>query len=110
MAKLAECRVCGKPYKICINCGRSGSGYNWRRVACSPECGDIYLQRIIESRQEKPDEEALQENKKEEKVEIKEETPVIKTEPEKEKAPSKKTASKKTFSPKNIFEADKTYY
>lgn len=108
MAKLAKCRVCGKPYKICINCGRSGSGYNWRRVACSPECGDIYLQRIIESRRTEPVEEASQKIEQEEKVE----TP--KSDEQKETVTKKQSPKEdliergKSFSTKKIFKADKT--
>lgn len=88
MAKLAECKVCGKPYEVCLNCQRGASGYNWRRVACSPECGDIYLKRVIESRREKPVEETSQKKEKVEKTEAK-------TEDVKEVKEIKKTAKEK---------------
>ena len=107
MAKFAECRVCGKLYKVCINCqsGRTGSTYNWRRVACSPECGDIYLQRVIESRKPKPVEKASQkeEIKEEVKEEVKEEIKeTVETEPV-----VKKPHRSKAFSRKKTFDADR---
>lgn len=44
------CRVCGTIYEAC-NSARSGSNvFNWREVACSPECGMAYLDRIAASR------------------------------------------------------------
>lgn len=44
------CRVCGATYEAC-NSARSGSNaFNWREVACSPECGMVYLDRITASR------------------------------------------------------------
>jgi len=44
-----NCRVCGKPYTPCKN-PRFDGAFNWKEVACSPECGEIYLQQILESR------------------------------------------------------------
>jgi len=50
MAKaIKKCRVCGKEYEYCRTF-RSGSGFRYQDVACSPECGSIYLSAIIESR------------------------------------------------------------
>ena len=44
------CRVCGATYEAC-NSARSGSSaFNWHEVACSPECGMVYLYRITASR------------------------------------------------------------
>lgn len=44
------CRVCGATYEAC-NSARSGSSaFNWREVACSPECGMVYLDRVTASR------------------------------------------------------------
>ena len=44
------CRVCGATYEAC-NSARSGNGaFNWREVACSPECGMVYLNKITASR------------------------------------------------------------
>ena len=50
-----SCRVCGKEYEPCRTATRRPNVFHWQEVACSPECGAIYLQRIIESR--KPAEE-----------------------------------------------------
>jgi len=44
------CRVCGKKYEPCRTAVRRPNVFHWQEVACSPECGEIYLQRIIESR------------------------------------------------------------
>lgn len=51
-----SCRVCGKEYEPCRTASRRPNVFHWQEVACSPECGAIYLQRIIESRNpaEKP--------------------------------------------------------
>lgn len=43
------CRVCGKEYDTCRTPNPSGI-FRWRDVACSPRCGQIYLTRIMESR------------------------------------------------------------
>jgi len=44
------CRVCGVKYEAC-NSARTGSGvFNWREVACSPECGMAYLEKVTASR------------------------------------------------------------
>lgn len=53
MAKrMKECRVCGAQYAAC-NSARTGSTvFNWREVACSPECGEIYLERVLAARAE----------------------------------------------------------
>lgn len=48
--QIKTCRVCGTAYEAC-NSARSGSNaFNWREVACSPECGMVYLDRITASR------------------------------------------------------------
>lgn len=44
------CRVCGKQYEACRSANRTAGVFRWQEVACSPECGSIYLQRINESR------------------------------------------------------------
>lgn len=48
-AKL-KCRVCGKEYDACRTARKNTKVFHWQEVACSPECGAIYLQRINESR------------------------------------------------------------
>lgn len=44
------CRVCGKEYAACRNVKKVPGVFRWQEMCCSPECGDIYLQRVIESR------------------------------------------------------------
>lgn len=43
------CRVCGKEYEAC-HTQRPVTVFRWQEVACSPECGSIYLAQIEESR------------------------------------------------------------
>lgn len=45
-----KCRVCGKEYEACRSANRAAGVFRWQEVACSPECGAVYLQRINESR------------------------------------------------------------
>lgn len=45
-----NCRVCGKVYEACRSIKTGDTVFNWREVACSPECGKIYLQRVMASR------------------------------------------------------------
>lgn len=47
---IKKCRVCGKEYEACRNANRIAGVFRWREVACSPECGAVYLQKIEESR------------------------------------------------------------
>lgn len=48
--QIKTCRVCGATYEAC-NSARTGDKiFNWREVACSPECGMVYLDRITASR------------------------------------------------------------
>lgn len=49
MAK-RTCRVCGKQYEACKAAMKSTGSFRWQEVACSQECGGIYLQRVLESR------------------------------------------------------------
>ena len=47
---MKKCRVCGKEYEACRSANRVAGVFRWQEVACSPECGSIYLKRINESR------------------------------------------------------------
>ena len=64
---IKKCRVCGKPYKACRTIRNVAGVFRWQEVACSPECGSIYLARIEESRRVKSvevkDENAVEESK-----------------------------------------------
>lgn len=46
---IKKCRVCGKEYEAC-HTQRPATVFRWQEVACSPECGSIYLAQIEESR------------------------------------------------------------
>ena len=47
---IKRCRVCGKAYEACRTIRNIAGVFHWQEVACSPECGSIYLARIEESR------------------------------------------------------------
>ena len=49
---MKKCRVCGKEYPACRSARRGDGVFRWKEVACSPECGAIYLARVLESRGE----------------------------------------------------------
>ena len=72
MAKgIKKCRVCGKEYEAChTQRPNLNNEFRWQEVACSPECGQIYLQRIIESRSKKVDEPTAVEEKPVEEPEV----------------------------------------
>ncbi len=52
MAAKKVCRVCGKEYEACRSTKVNPNIFRWQDVACSPECGTVYLNRVIESRKE----------------------------------------------------------
>lgn len=45
------CKICGREYDYCKT-NRPVDIFRWQDVACSPEHGSIYFERIIESRKE----------------------------------------------------------
>lgn len=45
-----KCRVCGKLYTACRTVNPVPGAYNWREVACSPECSMEYIRRVTEAR------------------------------------------------------------
>lgn len=51
---IKKCRVCGKEYVACRSAKRGAGIFRWQEVACSPECGVIYLQQINKSRELSP--------------------------------------------------------
>lgn len=53
------CRVCGATYEACQSVRTGSPVFNWREVACSPECGEIYLKRVMEARSPKNTEQAV---------------------------------------------------
>ena len=46
------CRVCGAVYEACKTVRTGSAVFNWREVACSPECGMKYLDKVVASRNE----------------------------------------------------------
>lgn len=60
MARVMKtCRVCGKQYEACHTPNTSGV-FRWRDVACSRECGSIYLERVMASRKPQNDADAVE--------------------------------------------------
>lgn len=47
---IKTCRVCGKSYEACRTINRTVGVFRWQEVACSPECGSVYLNEINKSR------------------------------------------------------------
>lgn len=47
---MKNCRVCGKSYEACRTVSKAPGVFRWQEVACSPECGAIYLQKVHEAR------------------------------------------------------------
>lgn len=45
-----KCRVCGKLYTACRTVNPVPGAYNWREVACSPECSVEYIRRVTQAR------------------------------------------------------------
>jgi hypothetical protein len=48
--RTVPCRVCGKLFVPCNKSSRSLGAFNYRSVACSPECGAEYLRRVQAAR------------------------------------------------------------
>lgn len=71
MDPLMKCRTCGKEFVPCRSARLQDSVFRWREVACSPECGAIYLQKINESRNPAPKKEKKSRAKKHESAESK---------------------------------------
>ena len=49
------CRVCGKMFTPCNKTSGALGAFNYREVACSPECGAEYLRRVQVARQKSSD-------------------------------------------------------
>lgn len=47
---MKTCRVCGRLYEACRTVNNALGVFRWQEVACSPECGSVYLQKLNESR------------------------------------------------------------
>lgn len=46
----ASCRVCGKQFIPCAKSSKEIGAFNYMEVACSPECGEEYLKRVLAGR------------------------------------------------------------
>lgn len=49
------CRVCGKMFTPCNKTSGALGAFNYREIACSPECGAEYLRRVQAARQKPSD-------------------------------------------------------
>lgn len=48
---MLKCRVCGKEYEACHTLKPNlNNAFRWQEVACSPECGAIYLAEVNKAR------------------------------------------------------------
>lgn len=52
--QMKTCRVCGATYEACNSIKTGTSVFNWREVACSPACGELYLSRVNDARAPAP--------------------------------------------------------
>lgn len=83
---MKTCRVCGRPYEACRTVNDALGVFRWQEVACSPECGAIYLRKLNESRgihAEKPTAEPVGKS-------------VVKSDTEQTKHPERKKKAKNT--------------
>ncbi len=48
------CRVCGREYTACRTAKKEPDVFHWQEVACSPECGEKYLNKVLEARGQLP--------------------------------------------------------
>lgn len=51
-ARTIPCRICGKLFVPCNKTSRALGAFNYREVACSPECGSEYFRRVEAARQQ----------------------------------------------------------
>ena len=47
---IKKCRVCGREYEACHTLSITPGVFRWQDVACSQECGSVYLAKINASR------------------------------------------------------------
>lgn len=74
---IKKCKVCGCEYEAC-HTNKISNGFRWQDVACSPECGAIYLARVMEARGMKENAtEKIEDNTYQEPVEIEQNDPVF---------------------------------
>lgn len=49
------CKVCGKEYEYCHTVRQVSGVFRYQDVACCPEHGSIYLEKVLASRAEPPE-------------------------------------------------------
>lgn len=59
-----KCRVCGKEYDACSSSRKYDGVFHWQEVACSPECGNEYLNRVLRARGLLPSNDAVKRSKR----------------------------------------------
>lgn len=64
--KKKVCRVCGKAYTACRTWNSDSSVFRWQDVACSPDCGEEYLRRVLAARAPKEPQKKLELRKRRE--------------------------------------------
>ncbi|WP_369297170.1 hypothetical protein [uncultured Neglectibacter sp.] len=52
-SRQVPCKVCGKLFTPCNKTSRELGMFNWREVACSPQCGMEYLEQVTAARSQK---------------------------------------------------------
>lgn len=45
-----KCKNCGKEFEACRSFYANDGEFRWQNVACSPECGAIYLAAVLSAR------------------------------------------------------------
>ena len=65
-----NCKECGKEYKACNPIGIKQNRFRWQTVACSPECGEIYLERFLAAKAEAHKQEVVSEPESSDVVEL----------------------------------------
>lgn len=53
------CKVCGKEYPYCRTERKVAGVFRWQDVACCVEHGSIYLDKVLASRDEKPESQSV---------------------------------------------------
>ena len=64
MGRNKICRVCGKEYIPCRSIRPADDVFNWRAIACSPQCGEEYFKQVAIARGDVPPEDPDKNKKK----------------------------------------------
>lgn len=44
---IKKCEICGKEYEYCHTLFVGSNAFRWQEVACSPECGKIFFDKVM---------------------------------------------------------------